>query len=195
MKHKWLKEEDPETFSRFSQYLYTSDYAEPEPETDSSWTPHWKDGSSTALTGLTSAPSQRYGNGSHTGETVGEWDAFINKKFPSPKPLITRHSSQVHENYRPVFLGHANVYVFALKYDTDGLGDLSLKKLHAALCEFQLYPERISDIAKLLKFVHEARRYSHDGLRKLVMEYAACKIEDLVDDPAMKGLAVEAPTP
>jgi hypothetical protein len=96
------------------------------------------------------------------------------------------------ENYLPVFLGHARLYVFADKYDIQPLKLLALKKLHQTLTIFTLYAQRVGDIVGLVKFTYEntvERAVSSHGntadkvvteeLRDLVVGYVVSKLEKI----------------
>jgi hypothetical protein len=81
------------------------------------------------------------------------------------------------ENYTPVFLGHARLYVFAEKYGISTLRTLTLSKLHQTLVYFTLFDERIGDIIALVRYAysndntpdHEGEKV--DSLRRLVAQY------------------------
>jgi hypothetical protein len=94
------------------------------------------------------------------------------------------------ENYLPVFLGHAKLYVFADKYDVQPLKLLALKKLYQTLVIFTPYAQRVGDIVGLVKFTYEntvERAVSSDEntgdeivieeLRDLVVGYVMYELE------------------
>jgi hypothetical protein len=94
------------------------------------------------------------------------------------------------ENYLPVFLGHAKLYVFADKYDVQPLKLLALKKLYQTLVIFTPYAQRVGDIVGLVKFTYEntvERAASSDEntgdeivieeLRDLVVGYVMYELE------------------
>ncbi|KAL1986878.1 hypothetical protein VTN96DRAFT_5295 [Rasamsonia emersonii] len=125
-------------------------------------------------------------------------------KRPAPDPRV------------PYLLFHAKVYVFATRYLIPGLAQLCLKKLHRELLNLSLTPvSREEDEEEALKFearakmildlLHytygrtarlepvcqtEATMLRESELRKLVTQYAACKMKELA---AYSPAAVGAP--
>ncbi|KAL1956660.1 hypothetical protein VTO42DRAFT_6910 [Malbranchea cinnamomea] len=200
----WLKDIDGETFARVAQYLYTYDYAEPEPKVEET---HLKsedvgsdpvDAWSSAAWSLGHFTPESSSAKNDTGlvPVPDAWSDFLSKRFSCVNPFQSLHRAQKNkdEDYRPVFLGHAKVYVFAKNYDIDGLSILALKKIHNILCGFHLYPERVGDIVELSKFADEnAKGSPTEPLRELVLEYMACKIEHIVDRPEIKLLFSKGP--
>lgn len=85
------------------------------------------------------------------------------------------------ENYLPVFLGHARLYVFADKYDIQPLKMLALKKLHQTLAIFTPYAQRVGDIVGLVKFTYEntVDRAVTEDLRDLVVGYVVSELEKI----------------
>ena len=83
------------------------------------------------------------------------------------------------EDYTPVFLGHARLYVFADKYGISILRALSLDKLHRTLTYFTLFSERIGDILALARYAYKnTPNYENevvDDLRRLVTQYIVCQ--------------------
>lgn len=79
------------------------------------------------------------------------------------------------EDYTPVFLGHARLYVFAEKWDIKPLKALVLYKLHATLREYKPYEARYGDVVELIRYTYERTpcRKRIDGLRELVTRYVA----------------------
>jgi hypothetical protein len=116
----------------------------------------------------------------------------IDATIEACKPV---RNKSYNENYLPVFLGHARLYVFADKYDIQPLKLLALKKLHQTLTIFTLYAQRVGDIVGLVKFTYEntvERAVSSHGntvdrvvteeLRDLVMEYVVSKLEKILGE-------------
>ena len=72
---------------------------------------------------------------------------------------------------------------------------LSLHKLQRTLAGFTLHNERVRDIVDLMRYsyLHTADRSgSIDGLRLLVIHYAACVVEDLARSDGFQSLLQEA---
>lgn len=96
-----------------------------------------------------------------------------------------RQNSDPLEDYTSVFLGHAQLYVFAEKWGITSLKTLCLSKLHRTLTTFTLFEARRIDIVELLRY---AFSNSHtpdlvddmDELRSLVLLYTVCEVENLV---------------
>jgi hypothetical protein len=87
-------------------------------------------------------------------------------------------NSSPEEDYGPVLLGHARLYVLGDKYDIPSLRNLALYKLHKTLVVHTLYDERFVDVVDLAKFVYDNTNDKPDeALRSLVVEYVACEIE------------------
>lgn len=108
-----------------------------------------------------------------------------------------RPNSNPTEEYTQVFLGHAEMYVFAEKWGIDVLKALALSKLHQTLTSFTLYEVRRPDIVELLRYTfsndHTPDRIgAEDELRSLVMLYTACEVENLIHCPEFISLIGEA---
>jgi hypothetical protein len=56
------------------------------------------------------------------------------------------------ENCAPVFLAHARLYVFAVKYGVEMLKCLALEKLHKTLSGFTFFESRIDDVVELARY-------------------------------------------
>jgi len=67
----------------------------------------------------------------------------------------TTSNTSPHQDFAPVFLGHARLYVLADKYDVRELKNLVLHKLYNTLKEFTLYKSRIADVIELVQFVYD----------------------------------------
>ncbi len=81
-----------------------------------------------------------------------------------------RPNKSLAEDYTPIFLGHAQLYVLAEKWDVKPLKALVLSKLHAILYEYKPYEARYRDIIKLIRYTykHTPCRKRMDPLRELV---------------------------
>ncbi|KAJ9603940.1 hypothetical protein H2200_011462 [Cladophialophora chaetospira] len=87
------------------------------------------------------------------------------------------------EDYTPVFLCHAKLYMFSDKYSIEPLLELVLQKLRLNLSKFELHSERVADIVELMKYVYEhTTDYENaiDRLRNLVTDYVVCHIEKVM---------------
>jgi hypothetical protein len=138
---------------------------------------------------------------------VSSWDEFASLEYfhQTPSPPAEAES----EVAVPYILFHAKVYVFATRYLISGLAQLCLKKLHRQLLDYPLIPPSENehgdlDETEANKFDAHARmfldvlRYTYNKtnrfepesqtsatllreseLRKLVAQYAACKMREL----------------
>jgi len=110
------------------------------------------------------------------------WDEFIESTDTHDRDPRRSSNEGPCEDYRRVFLCHAQLYVFADKYDIRPLSKLSLSKLRHTLTRFNLYEERKEDIVELLKYCYANtpdRVGMKDKLRALVIKYVACVVEIL----------------
>lgn len=108
----------------------------------------------------------------------------------------SKSSCQVRENrsqtedYTQVFVGHAQLYVFADQCDVLKLRKLALSKLHTTLSTFTLYEARRGDIVTLLRYVYNNEHTRDrgigsdagkiDDLRELVLTCASLESKSLV---------------
>ena len=104
-----------------------------------------------------------------------------------------RENSLAEEDYTPVFLGHARLYVFAEKWGIEALKLLTLHKLHRTLIKFSIYEARRGDIAELAIFAYSNENTPDleddmDALRALVIHYITCELESLIDAPEFLAL-------
>ncbi|EZF50878.1 hypothetical protein H103_05699 [Trichophyton rubrum CBS 288.86] len=100
------------------------------------------------------------------------------------------------QDFTPVFLGHARLYVIADKYCIEELKELVLSKLYTTLKGFTPFPKRIGDLVMLIQFVYtedNTRGCSTpiDPLRKLVTRYMTTVLKDVAMDSAFLGLLLE----
>ena len=121
------------------------------------------------------------------------WDSFKSKTYTASKPPLL-HGKNLLESYKTHtegFLDHAQVYVFAEKYDIDPLRCLSLEKLHQALVRHNLRDEPVEKIFDLIQYTYSNTMdlsETTDGLRLLVISYAACVVEDLAQNAKFHSL-------
>ncbi|KAL9635166.1 MAG: hypothetical protein Q9164_003632 [Protoblastenia rupestris] len=113
-------------------------------------------------------------------------DAF--DSCPAPA-LRSNKSSQ--EDYSEVFLSHAQLYVFAEKYDVQLLKKLTLQKLQQTLAIYTLYPSRVEDVLSLVKYVYSETMPSQRGfedIRTMLMHYIGSEMETLERHGGIKEL-------
>ncbi|CAF9940416.1 MAG: hypothetical protein ALECFALPRED_008662 [Alectoria fallacina] len=125
-------------------------------------------------------------------------EAFSSRKYvvrqgvfeiPSPRP-----NENPEEDYTDVFLSHAQLYVFADKYDMQSLKVLALEELHATLAIYTLYPVRTGDIIALLRYVYGntgPSRGDKEGLRNVLTMYIGYEMDTLMNDEDFRDLMIE----
>jgi hypothetical protein len=123
------------------------------------------------------------------------WTKFKDRRYPvSVPPYKPDKNFEICEEYSKVFLCHAQLYIFADKYDISELKGLSLHKLHRTLVEFTLFPQRVGDIVDLIRFSYSNTFDSpgrRDQLRDLVVQYAACVTKSLANNAEFLSLLEE----
>ncbi|RYP55633.1 hypothetical protein DL769_010101 [Monosporascus sp. CRB-8-3] len=187
---------DEAAFVRFIQWAYSGSYTDPEPVifTDSSFTATstTKDGNvaenTTVITG--------------TGNSVTialEEDAeslvsYKCEKCPDPRKKM-QMNKKYDENYGPVLLSHARLYVIADKYDVPELGELALHKLWATLKIFTPYPSRLGDIVCLIAYAFHSFSESAEGdkMCDMLVHYSGCIYENLTAYDGFKTLVQDCP--
>lgn len=90
-------------------------------------------------------------------------------------------NSNADQDFGPVFIAHARLYIFADKYGIPILASLSLHKLHQTLMNFTLFTKRTVDVIALVQevYLNTADRDEGDHLRDLVTSYVACEIDTI----------------
>ncbi|EXJ88778.1 hypothetical protein A1O3_01842 [Capronia epimyces CBS 606.96] len=115
------------------------------------------------------------------------WREFKRKvqvrQTPAWEPRANVHPD---EDYGPVFLSHASLYVFSDRYSIQALRELVLQKLRLTLSRFTLFPERTGDVVELLKYAYAStgdHDHGIDKLRDLVTDYITCEIRTIGTNP------------
>ena len=111
-----------------------------------------------------------------------------NSSVPPPRP-----NQSPQEDYTDVFLSHAQLYVFADKYDIKTLKILALENLHASLAIYTLYEECTGDIVDLLRYVYANTSETVDDveeLRTLLTLYMGYEMDTLMQDEDFRDLMV-----
>ncbi|KAG5961939.1 hypothetical protein E4U56_003612 [Claviceps arundinis] len=156
---------------------YESDYGNNDQELGRPLNDHW-----TAF-----ATSEEYGYWKHSSESVTPSTARFWLEAPSaparpsvpPAPVLNPGSMRT--DYSEFFIAHAKVFAFADCYGIDALMDLSMRRLHQALCGFRLSKTRVGDILALVRFCYE--RPGPEKLKRLVASYSAA-----IMDPGVSNL-------
>ena len=125
-------------------------------------------------------------------------EAFISRKYTVRQSVIQvpppRPNQSPSEDYTDVFLSHAQLYVFAEKYDIQKLKASALEELHATLAIYTQYSERTGDIIALLRYVYDNTAETKEGsedMRNLMTEYVGYEMDALMDDEDFKNLMIE----
>ncbi|KAL8658055.1 MAG: hypothetical protein Q9226_001315 [Calogaya cf. arnoldii] len=121
----------------------------------------------------------------HRKATVRQESISIPPPIPNQRP---------NEDYTDVFLSHAQLYVFAEKYDIQTLKMLALENLQTFLAIFTLYKERTGDIVALLRYVYANTGEPVDGvedLRTLTTHYMGYEMDTLMEDEGFRTLMVD----
>ncbi|KAI4111432.1 MAG: hypothetical protein LQ339_000631 [Xanthoria mediterranea] len=115
----------------------------------------------------------------------------IRQENSSVPPPLPNQSPQ--QDYTDVFLSHAQLYVFAEKYDIKKLKTLALENLHAGLAIYTLYEQRTWDIVALLRYVYANTSETVDDvedLRTLLTLYMGYEMDTLMQDDDFRDLMV-----
>ena len=110
--------------------------------------------------------------------------------FPSPRP-----NKNSKEDYTDVFLSHAQLYVFAEKYDIQSLKTLALGELHATLVVYTLYDVRTGDIIELLRYVYANTCKPQEGvdnMRSMIIQYVGYEMDVLMEAAEFGELIIES---
>ena len=124
-------------------------------------------------------------------------ESFYSRKYETRQHTITipspRSNQGPTENYTPVFLSHAHLYVFAGKYDIFPLQTLALENLHMTLEKFTLHPERTGDIFELLRYIYGHQEFTWQGgeMREMLKGYIGFEMDVLMKDRAFRALLKE----
>ncbi|KAJ0337273.1 hypothetical protein COL154_013406 [Colletotrichum chrysophilum] len=196
---QWLDVDVP-TFVRFGDFIYTGDYhaapytsrkvSDPvvsdilpaEPVAGFARSPSFTKGKKVAMWNPKPSAYQRPATGSL-------WSEF-SRLYADVSAADVRENGPT-DDYTDVFLGHAQVYVFADCYGIATLRALSLGKLRKTLEIFTLYQAGVQDVIRLIRYCYQNtadKVNEEDELRTLVNMYTACKVETLWEDEEFAGL-------
>jgi hypothetical protein len=103
------------------------------------------------------------------------------------------------QDFTPVLLAHARLYAFAHARLIAPLQALALDKLHRTLLDFKLFTDRIGDVVELARYVYSAdggvpdrgEDGTLDELRRLVVEYVVCEVDEIGRSEAFVGFLEE----
>ncbi|KAI9841076.1 MAG: hypothetical protein M1838_003786 [Thelocarpon superellum] len=187
-----LEDVSEETFVRFTQFAYTGDYVPPSfqiaagaEELEKS-NPYASDDDPWKL--IQSKGKKK----SHSFDRFDEGEAqrlFKNVEYELPRSRTAllaaceaRPNRGSDEDYTPVFLGHAELYVFADQYGIKDLKTLVLHKLHRLLVVFSAYESRVTDIVALVRYTYTNTPFCDniaDQFREMVLLYVASQFKKI----------------
>ncbi|KAJ2982644.1 hypothetical protein NQ176_g1248 [Zarea fungicola] len=196
---------DEQTFIRFGQYVYTGNYeGEPpskpeldlnegdtdekngEPADDDFWAIPSKKSKKKKIA-FGDEPVQQFATkreqARHSFEIQRSYD------YGDSGACFDVKNTDCRVEYKNVFLSHARLHMLADYYGIEQLAQLTLHKLHRALCSFQLHEERVCDVVDLLRFCFEEEEPVQ--LRELVVMYTVCQFEKLWKNADFKQLLME----
>jgi hypothetical protein len=94
-------------------------------------------------------------------------------------------------DYLPIFLSHAQLYVFADAYEAHELQKLTARRLEEALDEFKFSSTCTTDFTALLEYVYENtadKKNGMDTLRIVVCNFVTNNIENLLGTERFRTL-------
>jgi hypothetical protein len=109
------------------------------------------------------------------------------------KGFRPKSNSAPDQDFQPVLLAHARLYMFADMRLIYPLKNLALQKMHRTLMEFKLYHQRVGDIVELARFAYDngpdrSEAGTVNDLRQLVVEYMACEVDIIGRHKKFKAL-------
>ncbi|KAG5938887.1 hypothetical protein E4U53_007925 [Claviceps sorghi] len=158
-----LAHEDARTVAAFAEFLYKGDYYLPSDAAPSSPQEIGKRAKKKA------SHQEEWSRPSND-----HWTRFIKNPaygYDKHASVPVLNAEGLDADYSDFFIAHAKVFVFADYYGVDGLADLAMQKLHAALSGFRLSRERLDDVLALMRFCYE--RPAPERLKSMVASYVA----------------------
>ena len=216
----WKLDTDEETFLRFCEFAYVRDYTPPRFSTSDKGKPRF------SVKPVVNLPRD-FNTASPTCVSSNKQESTkltFNNYYPAPSSKEFFHNQfkpQTPENeledFEPVLLGHARLYLLADKYDVPELQNLVLHKLYHTVEMSKLYENQIAGVLKLVSFVYDntqsppssqqevsalatSQRKKHanpmsdkdklraGGLRRLVVRIAVLKLDDIGKSKEFLGL-------
>ena len=112
------------------------------------------------------------------------------------QPVVVRSNRASDEDFTDVFLSHAQLYVFAEKYDVQELKQLALRKLRHTLASFTLYRQRLEDVLTLVRYVYAETARDGRGkedMRSTLMFYVSTEMDLFEEHGGFKDLLTDDP--
>ena len=121
-------------------------------------------------------------------------EAFYSRKSAARKGPPPRKNLNASENYTDIFLCHAQLYVFAEKYDIQQLKKLAFEELHTILAIFDLHTERAGDIGALFRYAYsniQRPPADQEPLLWMLKDYLGFEMDTLMLDESFRELVKE----
>jgi hypothetical protein len=129
------------------------------------------------------------------------YDAFFGLSSPTEyarQPLLDSYkvveNTSPREDFTPVFLAHARLYVFADKYGIESLKLLVLGKIQQTLVGFKCFGTRLDDVVESVRFSYcndNTPDEGDDQLRALVLQFVTCKQDKIGESESFLALLEE----
>ncbi|KAI1318029.1 hypothetical protein F5Y16DRAFT_392373 [Xylariaceae sp. FL0255] len=101
-------------------------------------------------------------------------------------PLLT--------SFENVLIGHAKVWVFAVRYAITSLSDHAYSRLVHELARWTIFASTfVSEFRRLVHFIYDNCRIGGSQLRLLVAQFATCVVDDVSGLEGWSGLLNEVP--
>ena len=120
---------------------------------------------------------------------ISTLEVVIEQPLPTSSTFVPNRSWSL--DFLPVFLSHAQVYVFADVYGVTNLQRLAARRLDEALSAFSHSPDSPTSITQLIQYIYDhtpARKENVDVLQTIVTNFAANNIETLGDSSDFRNL-------
>jgi len=198
-----LDDVEPQTFARFSQWLYTGSYDSNSTKLGEVDTPTFRTREAMPVDDnvvddpfgawsqdtWTFSQKKRGGRGQQfyaadASKQQGLWASFSGGSSSEMPRKIPSAESATYIEYNNYYLTHAQLYCFSDKYDIVDLRQIAIDKLKQHLIDdVLLSSQRIAALVELIGFVSENTTSSglenSDKLRDLVVQYTAITFEIL----------------
>lgn len=159
------KDTDEETFIRFCEFAYVQNYTPPmfSECTDNIEELKQAETSDFSVSKKDKKKSVNYPEPRRRQLIKSKLNNLLSKSdYPPPSPSLSFcqqfepvSNTSPNQDFTPVLVGHAQLYVLADKYDVRELKNLVLHKLNNTLEKFTLHKARIADIMELVRFAYD----------------------------------------
>ncbi|KAG6288493.1 hypothetical protein E4U09_005514 [Claviceps aff. purpurea] len=187
-----LENDDARTVAAFAEFVYTGDYqiaSEMSPRSSKKPKIHQRPDDIGHSCSIWNKPHNDH------------WQKFIQaNEYGFQRPMCTDcgteaalfdriapvlNTGSMETDFTEFFIAHVKVFLFADCYGVAELLELSIRKLHQALCGFRLSKARVGDVLALVRFCYE--RPCPDRLKKLLASYSAAIMDIQVSRDVAKS--------